>query len=178
MKNIVWALVAVAVVGGGIFTLSNSPDTNHSETETTQAPNAAADKSPAPSVTNNAAAAHLNAYFDALRAEFPAGANATANIQNVMDGGTKIAQSFFPSNQGPLTRSLVQSLTQFATLSPESWEFKSTNETADTTEVVVNFVVGNASMAKLGMGNSEARYKMQGSGTNWTLLSAEANLQR
>jgi len=152
MKYFLLSLVAVAVVGGDIAA--------------------------GPSVPDNAAAAHLNAYFEALHAEFPPSPDSAANMQGVMDEGTKIAQSFFPDNRGPLIRGLIQSLTQFATWTPESWDFKSLSEAGDTTEIVVDFTVGNASMVKLGIGNTEVRYRIRGDGPNWTLLSVEASPQQ
>ena len=182
MKKIIGLLAIVAVVGIGYLVMSSMPDTNEMESKPVEAMDTGTDNTPASSTngdaSNSEAVAHLNAYFEALRAEFPPGGNAAAKMQNVMDGGTKIAQRFFPGNEGPLARSVVQSLTQFAALSPESWEFVSVTETGDATEIVVNFTVGNTSMAQIGMGSSEARYTLQGGDTNWTLSSAVANVQR
>ena len=94
-----------------------------------------------------------------------------------MDEGTKIARSYFPDNQGKLMRALIQSLTQFATMTPQSWDFKLVSEAGDTAEIVVAFTVGNASMAKIGISNTEVRYSMRREGGNWILMSAETTLQ-
>ena len=94
-----------------------------------------------------------------------------------MDEGTRIARSYVADNQGKLIPALFQSPTQFATLTPQSWDFKLTGEVDVATEIVIAFAVGNASMTKIGFGNNEVRYSMRHEGGHWILMSAETRLQ-
>ena len=55
-----------------------------------------------PEVSDNAAVAHLGAYFNALHAEFPPRPDAAANMLGVMNEGSEIARSFYSDNQGKL----------------------------------------------------------------------------
>jgi len=177
MKIMPMVLVAALVVGGGFVYLSGYPGHSNARSEAISISGPSSEIAAEPGVSGNAAAAHLAGYFEALHAEFPPRPDAAANMQGIMDEGTKIARSYFPDNQGKLMRALIQSLTQFATMTPQSWDFKLVSEAGDTAEIVVAFTVGNASMAKIGISNTEVRYSMRREGGNWILMSAETTLQ-
>lgn len=130
-----------------------------------------------PSATAPAAASaraaqdHLNSYFQALAAEFPPGEDPGAGAQAILEGGTEIAQRFFPENSGPGGRALVQSLTQFAIATPEDWAFVSATPDGEAIDILVEFTVGSASMTDLGMSEMEVLFRLQRPGENWVLVS-------
>lgn len=183
MKMLPMVLGTIILVGGtlfgsGIVHAASPVDSLNANRETVRGAAETIEIAAAPDVSDSAAVAHLAAYFDALHAEFPPRPDAAANMLGVMNEGSEIAQSFFPGNQGKLMRALIQSLTQFATVTPDSWEFESIDEAGDTSQIVVNFKIGNASMVKLGIGSSKVRYTLRRDDGSWTLMSAEANLQQ
>jgi len=74
-------------------------------------------------------------------------------------------------------RALVQSLTKFATMTPQSWDFNLVCAAGVTIEIVTAFTVGNSPMTKIGIGNTEVGYSMRHGGGNLILLSAQTKLQ-